>query len=113
MSFDLLCLVTLLFYWEALSIVNKCLFLLQKQNVKMNLRSSAELSKLLGTYLSPRSPVKRPSSLHTLCLRTAAIYATTALYEFNDKHKSLSVNQSTFSSTWDDVFPLLDAHFLR
>ena len=51
----------------------------------MNYRSSSELSKLLSTCLCPVSPLLRPASLHTLCLRTAAIYATTALYEFHDK----------------------------
>ena len=99
----------------------------------MNLRSSAELSKLLATCLSPRSPLLRPSSLHTLCLRTAAIYATTALYEFHDKHTSEAAlllnphanvggNQDQNGgngghiepneSLWENVFPLLDAHFL-
>ena len=103
----------------------------------MNLRSSAELSKLLATCLSPRSPLLRPSSLHTLCLRTAAIYATTALYEFHDKHTSEAAlllnshanvgghgNQdqnganshidtvAINESLWENVFPLLDAHFL-
>ena len=54
----------------------------------MNYRSSTELSKLLSTCLSPISPLLRPASLHSLCLRTAAIYATTALYEFHDKKSS-------------------------
>ena len=58
----------------------------------MNLRSSAELSKLLSTCLGPRSPLVRPASLHTLCLRTAAIYATTALYEFHDKQSSIHLH---------------------
>ncbi len=73
----------------------------------------------------------KPSSLHTQCLRTAAIYATTALYEFHDKHKSLfgdpggiqdgdgagggGMDSSVHinESMWEAVFPLLDAHFLR
>ena len=51
----------------------------------MNLRSSAELSRILSTCLTPVSPLIRPASLHALCLRTAAVYATAALYEFHDK----------------------------
>ena len=58
------------------------------KNFNMNYRSSTELSKLLSTCLSPISPLLRPASLHSLCLRTAAIYATTALYEFHDKKSS-------------------------
>ena len=110
-------------------------------SAKMNLRSSVELSKLLATCLSPISPLLKPASLHTLCLRTAAIYATTALYEFHDKHTNALLLNShanlghggnqdghggaggghldtvTFSdviseSLWEDVFPLLDTNFL-
>lgn len=77
----------------------------------MNLRSSSELSRLLASCLSPRNPLKGPENLHILCLRTAAIYATTALYEFHDKQKSVA-NPDQISN-WEDVFPLLDAHFLR
>ena len=51
----------------------------------MNLRSSAELSRILSSCLTPVSPLIRPASLHALCLRTAAVYATAALYEFHDK----------------------------
>ena len=106
----------------------------------MNLRSSVELSKLLATCLSPRSPLLKPASLHTLCLRTAAIYATTALYEFHDKHTNALIQNSHANhghggnqdghggdggghldtvtinviseSLWEDVFPLLDTNFL-
>ena len=52
----------------------------------MNLRSSEELSRILSSCLTPVSPLIRPASLHALCLRTAAVYATAALYEFHDKH---------------------------
>lgn len=87
----------------------------------MNLRSSAELSRLISTCLSPVSPLVKPSSLHTLCLRTAAIYATTALYEFHDKQnfhhglggEVLDNSANINESMWDAVFPLLDAHFLQ
>ena len=51
----------------------------------MNLRSSTELSRILSSCLTPVSPLIRPASLHALCLRTAAVYATAALYEFHDK----------------------------
>ena len=51
----------------------------------MNLRSSEELSRILSSCLTPVSPLVRPASLHALCLRTAAVYATAALYEFHDK----------------------------
>jgi hypothetical protein len=91
----------------------------------MNLRSSEELSRLLASCLTPVSPLLKPSSLYTSCLRTAAIYATTALYEFHDKH-SINLNPANGvqagdnglvsninESMWDAVFPLLDAHFLR
>lgn len=92
---------------------------------RMNLRSSNELSRLLSTCLSPVSPLLKPSSLHSLCLRTAAIYATTALYEFHDKQNNGGglnnvnegndgVDTANINETmWDLVFPLLDAHFLR
>lgn len=98
------------------------------KNFNMNYRSSTELSKLLSTCLSPISPLLRPASLHSLCLRTAAIYATTALYEFHDKKSSTGsitannpggvpngeIDASTIDeSMWDAVFPLLDAHFLQ
>ena len=93
----------------------------------MNYRSSAELSRYLSTCLCPVSPLLTPASLHTLCLRTAAIYATTALYEFHDKKYSNGsannlvnpgqngeMDASTIDeSMWDAVFPLLDAHFLQ
>ena len=62
--------------------------IIAKPKLNMNYRSSTELSKLLSTCLSPISPLLKPASLHSLCLRTAAIYATTALYEFHDKKSS-------------------------
>ena len=50
----------------------------QCQQVRMlRFRSSTELSRLLSSCLSPICPLVRPASLHSLCLRTAAIYATT------------------------------------
>ena len=35
--------------------------------------------------LSPTTPQLKPQSLNNLCLRTAAIYVTTSLYDFHDK----------------------------
>ena len=44
-----------------------------------------ELSRVLRSVLTPACPLTlgQPPSLHTLCIRTAAIYATTSLYEFH------------------------------
>ena len=44
-----------------------------------------ELARILRSCLSPATPQFRPQSLHDLCIRTAAVYATTSLYEFHDK----------------------------
>ena len=44
-----------------------------------------ELARILRSCLSPAVPQFRPQSLHDLCIRTAAVYATTSLYEFHDK----------------------------
>ena len=44
-----------------------------------------ELARILRSCLSPAAPQFRPQSLHDLCIRTAAVYATTSLYEFHDK----------------------------
>ena len=60
----------------------------------MNLRSSAELSRILASCLTPVSPLVRPASLHALCLRTAAVYATAALYEFHDKQTNGIIHNS-------------------
>ena len=60
----------------------------------MNLRSSAELSRILSSCLTPVSPLVRPASLHALCLRTAAVYATAALYEFHDKQTNGIIHNS-------------------
>lgn len=51
-----------------------------------------DLSRLLRNVLSPVSPpcLKVPS-LNCLCIRTAAIYATTSLYGFHDRQKALHV----------------------
>lgn len=89
-----------------------------------------ELNKLLKTVLvSPNSSVARsPPSLSSLCIRTAAIYATTSLYEFHDKHQRIRsssiaethgdlavLDGSSFvgESAWEAVFPLLDQHFFQ
>jgi len=86
--------------------------------------------------------IQRPPSLHDLCIRTAAIYATTSLYEFHDKHREhqsigIALNSPALpnsaaaaiqhaagnvasgssniiqESIWEEVFPLLDKHFFQ
>ena len=53
-----------------------------------------ELARILRSCLSPAVPQFRPQSLHDLCIRTAAVYATTSLYEFHDK-RSVAENKIT------------------
>lgn len=102
---------------------------------------SVELSRLLKNCLTPSAPQFKVNSLHDLCIRTAAIYATTSLYEFHDKqggegggvggHGSGSgaaagvpgalppggagvlQDVTIHESKWDEVFPLLDQHFFQ
>jgi hypothetical protein len=97
----------------------------------MNAASSVELARILRGCLNVHGQLKgapnisssnrsHPQSLHDLCLRTAAIYATTSLYEFHDnkirrENAPYSVSEAVngHTSTWDEVFPLLDQHFLQ
>jgi hypothetical protein len=100
-----------------------------------------ELARILRSVLSPASPQSgsKLASLHTLCIRTAAIYATTSLYEFHDKQKNLHLAAAAAAaadpgghgqlqviaqpqhpdsmviqeSMWEEVFPLLDQHFFQ
>ncbi len=85
-----------------------------------------DLCGVLSRSLSTREGERQPQSLHSLCIRTAAIYATTALYEFHDKQKALGnegdmqqqqqqqqQQQLVHESAWEQVFPMLDQHFLR
>ena len=59
-----------------------------------------ELARILRSCLSPATPQFRPQSLHDLCIRTAAVYATTSLYEFHDKR---SVCNGLVLSVWHDT----------
>ena len=55
--------------------------------------ASNGLYRILVTYLSPIQR-RKPDPLDILCLRTAAVYATTSLYEFHDK-RSVAENKIT------------------
>ena len=93
-----------------------------------------DLGRVLKSYLSPTSPQLKPQSLCCLCLRSAAVYVTTSLYDFHLKQSNhvletsemqvkliLCFHYNKFIETyrqenggvgeWDEVFPLLDAHF--
>lgn len=102
-----------------------------------------ELAQILRSCLSnhPNAPPallvggRGPPTLHDLCIRTAAIYATTSLYEFHrQKIHSLeilgeaglggpvggpppldpqSMDVYVQESMWEAVFPLLDQHFFQ
>ena len=90
-----------------------------------------DLARVLKSYLSPTTPQLKPQNLSNLCLRSAAVYVTTSLYDFHlrQTHHVLEPSEiqvSQFGETiaiclngklflqetmWDEVFPLLDAHF--
>lgn len=93
----------------------------------------AELSRILRNVLSAQAwtaangaAPPSPPPLLALCVRTAAIYATTSLYEFHVKQREDEdgvgdpdldgggggLDQAR-EATWDAAFPLLDQHFLR
>ena len=62
-----------------------------------------ELARILRSCLSPTVPQFRPQSLHDLCIRTAAVYATTSLYEFHDKRfvrRILDENFQQINTSW-------------
>ena len=73
-----------------------------------------DLSRVLKSYLSPTTPQLKPLSLTNLCLRSAAVYVTTSLYDFHCKQTTDVLDPSEIQdSLWDVVLPLLDAHFFR
>ena len=73
-----------------------------------------DLSRVLKSYLSPPTPQLKPASLTSLCLRTAAVYVTTSLYDFHSKQTTHVLDPSEIQETlWDVVLPLLDVHFFR
>ena len=71
-----------------------------------------DLGRVLKSYLSPTTPQLKPQSLCCLCLRSAAVYVTTSLYDFHLKQSHHVLEPSEIQeSMWDEVFPLLDNHF--
>jgi hypothetical protein len=80
-----------------------------------------DLARVLKTCLSPTSPQVKPPCLSHLCLRTAAVYVTTSLYDFHERqrcrgHGQVSVEEIAAEiqeNMWDEVFPLLDQHFFQ
>ena len=88
----------------------------------MNCSSNVEmLSRILMSHMNPVvQPKLTPDSLRKLCLRTAAIYSTTALYEYHSKVQETQSSRGgqvdgvpQGDALWEAVFPLLDAHFLQ
>ena len=47
-----------------------------------------DLSRVLRSCLSPTTPQLKPQSLTNLCLRSAAVYVTTSLYDFHLKQSN-------------------------
>lgn len=79
-----------------------------------------DLSRVLRGCLSPTSPQLKPQCLTNLCLKTAAVYVTTSLYDFHEKQSNRGNGQVAVEmsveiqeSMWDEVFPLLDQHFFQ
>jgi len=78
---------------------------------------SEGLCRILVSHLSPwghQPHTCQPERLDILCLRSAAVYATTALYEYhaNSQHNQQH-DQVVDEALWEAVFPSLDSHFLR
>ena len=77
-----------------------------------------ELSRILRTILRPwpsslaSNPKNGCPSLHNLCLRTAAIYATTALYQFHER-RTENADDANEHAMWEEVFPLLEQNFFQ
>ena len=72
------------------------------------------LARILASHLSPLRPSTfMPERLDILCLRSAAIYAVTALHKYCDGRADSGTVPTVDKSLWESVFPLLDAHFLR
>lgn len=74
-----------------------------------------DLRRVLQGCLCPTGPQLKPQCLTRLCLRTAAVYVTTALYDFHRQNGSAEDLQAAGvqESMWDEVFPLLDQHFFQ
>jgi len=73
-----------------------------------------DLGRVLKGCLSPTTPQLKPQCLTNLCLRTAAVYTTTSLYDFHQKQSHHVVEPMEIQENmWDEVFPLLDQHFFQ
>jgi len=72
-----------------------------------------DLAKVLKGYLIAASPQGKPQGLTKLCLRSAAVYVTTSLYDFHERQTGRVATEDIQESMWDEVFPLLDQHFFQ
>jgi len=79
-----------------------------------------DLGRVLKGCLCPTTPQLKPQCLTELCLRTAAVYVTTSLYDFHERQAGLievagnaGIQADIQESMWDEVFPLLDQHFFQ
>ena len=59
-----------------------------------------DLARVLKSYLSPTTPQLKPQSLTNLCLRSAAVYVTTSLYDFHLKQSNHEVEPSEIQVSW-------------
>jgi len=71
-----------------------------------------DLGRVLKGCLCPTTPQLRPQCLTELCLRTAAVYVTTSLYDFHERQAGV-LQEEVQETMWDEVFPLLDQHFFQ
>ena len=63
-----------------------------------------DLARVLKGCLSPTTPQLRPQSLTELCLRTAAVYTITSLYDFHERQsKAGGVLHEIQENMWDEV----------
>jgi len=79
-----------------------------------------DLGRVLKGCLCPTTPQLKPQCLTELCLRTAAVYVTTSLYDFHERQAGLlevsghgGIQAEIQENMWDEVFPLLDQHFFQ
>jgi len=72
-----------------------------------------DLARVLKGCLSSFSCPGKPQVLTRLCVRSAAVYVTTSLYDFHDKQTGSIDTDAIQEHMWDEVFPLLDQHFFQ